>query len=121
MLMVLLDLQNEMLNFIDKQVRRLCLTKNSFIALKQGPKSGRDFYTLNPSRCEWISYSIPLLSIFDIKYPDMLLYFSLLLIVSGSSLQMFVFDLQLWFKFKLVITDNKIEIFLTGYNLCHHE
>ena len=111
---VLFDLQNETLDFIDKEVRRLCLAKNDFVALQRDPKSpGRDFYTLDPSYRTWVNSSIQPLPTFDIKYPDMLAYSSLLLVISGSSLQVFVFDLQQWFRFKLVMTDDKIEASLT--------
>ena len=111
---VLFDLQTDTLDFIDKEVRRLCQTKNGFVALKRDTKSpGRDFYTLNPSCRKWVNSSIQPLPTFDIKYPYILACSSLLLIINGNSLQVFVFDLQQWFKFSLVITDDKIEASLT--------
>ena len=43
----------------------------------------------------------------------MLAYSSLLLVISGNLLQVYAFDLQQWFQFRLLITDGIIEASLT--------
>ena len=111
---ILFDLQNGRLDFIDKEVRRMCPYKNSFVALEQDPKSpGRAFYDLDLSCFTWVTSSIQPIPTIDIKYPDILAYSSLLFVISGSLLQVFAFDVKKWFKFKLVITNGTIEASLT--------
>ena len=111
---VVFDLQNGKLDFIDKEVRRFCLSKNGFYALERDPKSpGKAFYQSDPSCSKWVSSSIQPLPLFDFKYPDMLVYSSLLLVISGNLLQVFAFDIQQWFRFTLVIVDGTIEALLT--------
>ena len=111
---VLFDLQNGRLDFIDKEVRRMCPYKNSFVALERDPKSlGRAFYDLDLSCFTWVTSSIQPIPTIDIKYPDVLAYSSLLFVISGSLLQVFAFDVKKWFKFKLVITNGTIEASLT--------
>ena len=111
---VLFYLRNGRLDFINKEVRRMCPYKNSFVTLERDPKSpGRAFYDLDPSYFTWVASSIQPIPTIDIKYPDVLVYSSLLLVVSGSLLQVFAFDVKKWFKFKLIITNSTIEASLT--------
>ena len=113
---VVFDLENETLDFIDREVKRLCLTKDGFVALQEDTKSpGRDFYTLDSSCHKWdSSSSIKPLPTYDIKYPDMLSYSSLLLVISGNLLQVFAFEQKQWFEFRLEITNDKSEALLTA-------
>jgi len=108
---VVFDLQNGSLDvIIDKELRRLCPLKNKFFALERDPKSpGKVFYELDPSCYKCVKSSIESLPVFDIKYPDMLVYSSQLLVISGSLLQVFVLDLKQWFGFKLAIADGTLE------------
>ena len=111
---VLFDLQNGRLDFIDKEVRRMCPYQNGFVALERDPKSaGRAFYHLDLSCFTWVASSIEPIHTIDIKFPDILVYSSLLLVISGSLLQIFAFDVKKWFMFKLVITNGTIEASLT--------
>ena len=111
---VLFDLQNGRLDFIDKEVRRLCPYQNGLVALERDLKSpGKIFYKLDLSDYIWVCSSFKPLPTPDIKYPDMLAYSTLLLVISGSLLQVFAFDLQQWFQFKLAIAVGTVEASLT--------
>ena len=119
---VLFDLQNSTLEFIDKEIRRLCPHGNSFVALEKNPKlPGRAFYDLNLSCCTWVaSNAIQPIPTVEIKYPDMLAYSSLLLVISGNLMQVFTLDMKKWFQFKLVIKQGTIEASLmTTYAIKH--
>ena len=110
---VVFDIQNGKLDFINKEVRRFCPSENGFYALERDPKSpGNAFYQLDPSCSKWVSSSIQPLHLFDFKYPEMLVYSSLFLVISGNLLQVFAFDIQQWFRFTLVIVDGTIEALL---------
>ena len=63
--------------------------------------------------CMGVNSSIEKIPEIDIKFPDILVYSSLLLVISGDLLQIFAFDVKKWFKFKLVITNGTIEASLT--------
>ena len=86
----------------------MCPHKNGFVALERDPKSpGRAFYDLDLCCFTWVASSIQPIPMIDIKYPDVLVYSSLLLVVSGSLLQVFAFDVKKWFKFKLIYNYHK--------------
>lgn len=119
---VLFDLQNDRLEFIDKEIRRLCLHGNSFVALERDPKMpGKAFYDLDLSCYTWVaSNAIQPIPTVEMKYPDMLAYSSLLLVISGNLMQVFTFDMKKWFQFKLVIKQGTIEPSLkTTYAIIH--
>ena len=113
---VMFDLQNGKLDFIDKEVRRMCPFKSKFAALERDTKNksqGNAFYKLDLPDYKWISALFQPIPTSDIRFPDMLAYSSLLLVISGNLLQVYAFDLQQWFQFRLAIADGMIEASLT--------
>ena len=109
---VVFDLENGSLDFIDKEVRRYCPFKNKLVALEQNPKSpGKKFNELCPSSsCEWVKSPIEDFPAV-VRYPDVLVHSShgQLFIISGKFLHVYAFELKQWFKFELEITDGTIE------------
>ena len=86
---VLFDLQNGKLDFIDKEVRRMCPFKNKYAALERDTKSqGNAFYKLNLPDYKWVSALFQPIPTPDIKYPDILAYSSLLLVISYKSMHL---------------------------------
>ena len=88
--------------------------KNKFAALERDTKSqGNALYKLDLPDYKWVSSLFQPIPIPDMKFPDMLACSSLLLVISGNLLQVYAFDLQQWFQFRLVIADGMIEASLT--------
>ena len=108
-----IDLNNGKLDWIDQEIRQACSFKDNFLAMECSPS--KIFYTLDLSSRIWTKSSLPSLPQSQIRYPDMLMYSSLLLVISGSCLQVLKLDSARWFVFKLSIPDHTIEASLTTY------
>ena len=109
------DLQNGVLDYINREVRQVCAFEDTFVAME--PKPSRIFYLFNPSGNEWKNSSFPPLPQSNIKYPDMLVYSSLLLVVSGGCLQVLKLNTARWFVFELTIPSGTIKNSLTTYSV----
>ena len=109
------DLKKGALDCIDREVRQVCVLKDTFVAMERSPS--RIFYIFDPSSGQWKNSSFPPLPQCDIKYPDMLVYSSLLLVISGSCLQVLKLDSEQWFVFKLSIPGGTIEASITTYHV----
>ena len=112
---VSLDFQNGVLDYVNREVRQVCAFEDTFIAME--PRPSRIFYLFNPSANEWKNSLFPPLPQSSIKYPDMLVYSSLLLVVSGGCLQVLKLNTAQWFIFELTVPSSTIQTSLTTYSV----
>jgi len=107
---LVLDLQSDTVDYIDLEVSRFCPLKDGFIALEHDPKSpGTKFNTLDMSSYQWVHTSIPPLSQRGVKYPVLLTYSNLLLVLSGSYVQVLELTTKQWFVFELSTSTGTIQ------------
>ncbi|XP_065919032.1 uncharacterized protein [Dysidea avara] len=99
---LVLDLQNDTIDCIDSEVSTFCPVKDDFFALELDAKLPETkFNVLDTSNCKWINTSIPPLLKQNTKFPVLLSYSNLLLVISGNHLQVLELNTKQWFGFKL--------------------
>ena len=107
---LVLDLQSDIVDYLDLEVSRFCPHKDGFIALEHDPKSpGTKFNILDMSSSKWVHSSIPPLVKCNVKYPVFLTYSNLLLVFSGNHVQVLELTTKQWFVFELLTPSGTIK------------